>query len=67
MLGVHLLHLDRKESILRPALQAVFADIAAGELRPILDRTFPLDRGGAVEAHRYVHARQNLGKVVLAR
>lgn len=64
--GVHLLHLQRKESILRPAMERIYAGIESGELRPILDRTFPLGREGAVEAHRYLHARQNLGKVVLS-
>jgi NADPH:quinone reductase-like Zn-dependent oxidoreductase len=40
--------------------------VIAGDLRPVVDRTFPLDRDGAVEAHAYLHARRNLGKVVLA-
>lgn len=64
--GVHLLHLAEREAILRPALEEIFRSIVAGELRPIVDRVFPLDRDGAVEAHRYLHARANLGKVVLA-
>jgi NADPH:quinone reductase-like Zn-dependent oxidoreductase len=41
--------------------------VARGEVRPILDRTFPLTRDGAVEAHHYLHGRGNIGKVVLAR
>ena len=41
--------------------------IAAGDLRTVVDRTFPLDRAGAVAAHEYLHARRNLGKVVLVR
>ena len=64
--GVHLLHLKERQAILRPAAEEIFRSIAAGELRPIVDRTFPLTRDGAVEAHRYLHARKNLGKVVLA-
>ena len=36
-----------------------------GELRAVVDRTFPLTRAGAVEAHQYIHERRNLGKVVL--
>jgi NADPH:quinone reductase-like Zn-dependent oxidoreductase len=63
--GVHLLHLKESEAILRPALDEVYRSIVAGELKPIVDRTFSLDRAGAVEAHRYLHARANLGKVVL--
>lgn len=63
--GVHLLHLQSKEQILRPALDEIFRRVEAGELRPVVDRTFPLDREGAVAAHQHVHARKNLGKVVL--
>jgi len=64
--GIHLLHLRGKEAVLREALEEIHRGVAAGELRPVLDRTFPLTRDGAVEAHRYLHARKNLGKVVLA-
>jgi NADPH:quinone reductase-like Zn-dependent oxidoreductase len=65
--GVHLLHLgDKGPRVLPRAMQHIYRAVEQGELRPILDRTFPLDRDGAVEAHRYLHARRNLGKVVLA-
>ena len=64
--GVQLLHLWDQEAVLRPALTEIYRGVAAGELRPVIDRTFPLARDGAVEAHRYLHARKNLGKVVLA-
>ncbi len=67
MFGVHLLHLEKKERILQPALSQIFRRVSGGELRPILDRTFPLDGGGAIQAHRYLHGRQNLGKIVLER
>ncbi len=65
--GVHLLHLRRREAILVPALEEIHRGIAAGELTPVLDRTFPLDAAGAIAAHRYLHERRNLGKVVLSR
>jgi NADPH:quinone reductase-like Zn-dependent oxidoreductase len=65
--GVHLLHLGRKETLLRPALEKIAQGIEAGRLRPIVDRAFPLSREGAVEAHQYVHDRKSIGKVVLAR
>jgi NADPH:quinone reductase-like Zn-dependent oxidoreductase len=65
LLGVHLLHLGAREPLLRPALESILSDVEAGELRPIVDRTFPLTREGAVDAHDYLHARRNLGKVVL--
>jgi NADPH:quinone reductase-like Zn-dependent oxidoreductase len=63
--GVHLLHLKEREEMLRPAAEDIYRRIAAGELKPIVDRTFPLTRDGAVAAHHYLHARKNLGKVVL--
>jgi NADPH:quinone reductase-like Zn-dependent oxidoreductase len=65
VLGVHLLHLGKKEPILRTALQEIFRAVEAGELRPVIDRSFPLDREGAIAAHEHLHARKNLGKVVL--
>lgn len=66
VLGVHLLHLAAKEAILRPALEDIFRAVVAGEIHPVVDRTFPLDGPGAIAAHRYLHERRNLGKVVLA-
>ncbi len=65
--GVHLLHLQRKEEVLRPALERIYAGVLNGSWRPIVDRTFPLTRDGAVEAHRHLHGRANLGKVVLTK
>jgi len=63
--GVHLLHLQRREAVLVPALAEIHQAIETGALRPVLDRTFPLDATGAIAAHRYLHERRNLGKVVL--
>lgn len=66
VLGVHLLHLGGKErSVLYPAAEKIFRGIERGELRPVVDGTFPLDRDGAVAAHEHIHERRNLGKVVL--
>ncbi len=64
--GVHLLHLQSRERVLMPALAEINEGVASGALRPVVDRAFPLTRDGAVEAHRYIHERRNLGKVVLA-
>ena len=36
---------------------------AAGQIRPVVGKTFPLEK--AAEAHRYIHNRSNIGKVVL--
>lgn len=64
--GIHLLHLQAKESIAQEAMREIYQAVAAGEIRPVLDKTFPLTRDGAVEAHHYLHDRKNMGKVVLA-
>jgi NADPH:quinone reductase-like Zn-dependent oxidoreductase len=64
--GVHLLHLEDRETILVPALGEIFGAVDKGEIRPVIDRTFPLTRDGAVAAHERLHSRHGIGKVVLA-
>jgi NADPH2:quinone reductase len=34
-----------------------------GRLRPVVAESFPLERGA--DAHRYLHQRKNVGKVIL--
>jgi NADPH2:quinone reductase len=63
--GVHLLHLGNREGVLREGYADMLPDLARGVLHPVLDQTFALNRNGAVDAHHYLHARGNLGKVVL--
>jgi NADPH:quinone reductase-like Zn-dependent oxidoreductase len=63
--GVHLLHLGAGEKTLPSRLGEILGAMDDGKLKPVLDRTFPLDRDGAVAAHTYLHERRNLGKVVL--
>jgi NADPH:quinone reductase-like Zn-dependent oxidoreductase len=63
--GVHLLHLQSREEILRDRLERIYALVTAERVRPLVDRTFPLDRAGAIAAHEYLHGRQVIGKVVL--
>ncbi|HMF95943.1 MAG TPA: zinc-binding dehydrogenase [Vicinamibacterales bacterium] len=48
---------------LAAAMTRLIDDVAAGRLRPIVARTFPLDR--AADAHRFIQSRSNIGKVVL--
>jgi NADPH:quinone reductase-like Zn-dependent oxidoreductase len=63
--GVHLLHLQSREEILRDRLEKIYALVTAGRIRPLVDKTFPLDRAGAIAAHEYLHGRHVIGKVVL--
>ncbi|HEX4574974.1 MAG TPA: medium chain dehydrogenase/reductase family protein [Gemmatimonadales bacterium] len=61
--GVNLGRLWGAAPILGPQLEALLAYARAGRIRPRVDRTFPLAEGAA--AHRYIHERRNIGKVVL--
>ncbi len=63
--GIHLLYLKEKESLLRPALEEIYSGVVDARWTPVMDRSFSLTRDGAVEAHRFLHDRKNLGKVVL--
>ncbi|MGW8265681.1 MAG: zinc-binding dehydrogenase [Longimicrobiales bacterium] len=63
--GIHLLYLKEKEERMRPALAEIFRGVEEGRWKPVLGRSFPLTREGAIQAHRYLHDRKNLGKVVL--
>jgi NADPH2:quinone reductase len=55
------------ELFLSPRPHAVIAgildDIASGNLRVVIDRTFPLEEAG--EAHAYIESRQAFGRVLL--
>lgn len=61
--GLNLGHLWEERGQLAEAMTLLVADVAAGRLRPVVARTFPLDR--AADAHRFIQSRSNIGKVVL--
>jgi len=61
VMGVHLGHLPPK--ILREEYKGLFNFFADGRIRPYVGRTFPLAEAAA--AHRYMHERKNIGKVLL--
>jgi NADPH:quinone reductase-like Zn-dependent oxidoreductase len=46
-----------------PIMEMLLSEFAAGRLTPVVARTFPLDR--VADAHRFIHSRANIGKVVL--
>jgi NADPH:quinone reductase-like Zn-dependent oxidoreductase len=48
---------------LERAKRFVYDGLEAGDLRPIVARTFPLDE--IVEAHRYMESNQQIGKIVV--
>jgi NADPH:quinone reductase-like Zn-dependent oxidoreductase len=63
VLGLNLGHLWGEAGQLRGAMDLLLQDLAVGRLRPVVAKTFPLER--AADAHRYLQSRSNIGKVVL--
>ena len=63
VIGVNLGRMSGREALLRRQLEELFRMYAAGQIKPVIGKTFPLEH--AAEAHRYIHARQNVGKVIL--
>jgi len=61
--GLNVGHLWDERARLADAMRQVLDDVAAARLRPIVARTFPLER--ADDAHRFMQSRSNIGKVVL--
>jgi NADPH:quinone reductase-like Zn-dependent oxidoreductase len=61
--GLNLAHLWQERDQMMAGMDMLLKEFDAGRLRPILAKTFPLDR--AADAHRFLHSRANIGKVVL--
>jgi NADPH:quinone reductase-like Zn-dependent oxidoreductase len=61
--GLHLGHLWNERRQLAPLMEMLLSEVAAGRLKPVVARTFPLDH--VADAHRFIHNRSNIGKVVL--
>jgi len=63
VIGLNMLRLWDERGSLDEYVEPLRAWIGAGALRPVVAREFRLDDGA--EAHRYLHERKNVGKVVL--
>jgi NADPH:quinone reductase-like Zn-dependent oxidoreductase len=61
--GVNLGHLWHEPEKIRAWADMLLRGVADGWVRPHVDRAFAFDRAG--EAHAYIEARRNIGKVVL--
>lgn len=62
VMGLNLLKLWDRDELLGRAMTDLLPG-AASWLKPHIDRTFPLEK--AADAHRHLHDRKNIGKVVL--
>ncbi len=61
--GLNLGRLWDESARLDASMRMLLPELEAGGLQPIVGRTFPLER--AADAHRFIHERRNIGKVVL--
>ena len=66
--GLNLLKLiearaPRQQGLIDRALYECVKGVAEKRYRPVVGRTFPLERAG--EAHQYLQSRASIGKVVL--
>jgi NADPH2:quinone reductase len=63
VIGFWLMHLAKRPEMLRAAITDLLQLIAAGEIRPVVGVTYPLER--AADAHRALLDRSSVGKLVL--
>ncbi|HKJ36280.1 MAG TPA: zinc-binding dehydrogenase [Solirubrobacterales bacterium] len=61
--GLNMLSWWKTEGNISRAIEPLADDFAAGRLGPVVAEAFPFDR--AADAHRFIHDRKNIGKVVL--
>jgi NADPH:quinone reductase-like Zn-dependent oxidoreductase len=63
VIGLNMLHLWDAKGSMDEFIDPIAEWLASGSIRPVVAARFPLAEGPA--AHRYLHARENIGKVVL--
>ena len=61
--GVNLGHMWNERDKISGWMQEILKGVEKGWVRPHVDRTFRFEQAG--EAHRYIEARKNIGKIVL--
>lgn len=64
VIGVHIGRMRGREAVLRREMQEILELYREGKIQPVVGKVFPLEQ--AADAHRFIHSRQNIGKVVLA-
>lgn len=63
VIGVSLTGLQKRPALLQSEMDEIFRLYGAGKIRPVIGKSFPLAQ--AADAHRYIHQRKNIGKVIL--
>jgi NADPH:quinone reductase-like Zn-dependent oxidoreductase len=63
VIGVHMGRMEGREGVMRREMIEILDLYRAGAIHPVVGKTFPLAEAAA--AHRYIHDRKNVGKVVL--
>lgn len=63
VLGLNMLALWDSKQSLDEYIEPLSGWLEQGDIRPVVAKTFPLEEGAA--AHRYLHERRNVGKVIL--
>src|ERR1700689_3573850 len=63
VIGVNLGQIQKRGALLRGELDELFRMYTTGKVKPVIGKTFPL--ADAASAHKYIHARKNIGKVIL--
>jgi NADPH:quinone reductase-like Zn-dependent oxidoreductase len=63
VIGVSLGGLENRPGLLQSEMEDLFALYATGKIKPVIGKTFPLAQ--ATEAHRFIHDRKSIGKVIL--
>jgi NADPH:quinone reductase-like Zn-dependent oxidoreductase len=61
--GMNIGHMWDSDEIIKPQFEALLRYAREGLLHPRVDRAFPVSEAAA--AHRHIHERRNIGKVVL--
>lgn len=64
VIGVQLGRMQSRAAVLRREMDEIFKLYAAGKIKPVISKAFPLTEAAA--AHKYIHERKNVGKVILA-
>lgn len=63
VIGVNLGGMATRGPLMRSELDEIFRMYTAGKIKPVIGKTFPLAEAAA--AHRFIHDRKNIGKVIL--